>query len=384
VQKGIINMNWRAEFADFEDVTYLNLATQCPIPLVSARAAQSAIEWKKLPHTIPDDSYLGLPHRVRTLLAQVIGAEPHEIALTSGASSGLHTVANAVDWRPDDEVLLAAGEFPAHRSTWEPMAAAGRLKVKTIHPKEKFITSEDFLPHITSRTRLISTSLVRFDNAVRIDAPKLAAACHAVGAWLLLDLSQCAGAVPMNVNALGADFAVCAGYKWLLSPYGSGFFWAKEAVTNTLRGGPIYWQTVEGAGQFSALGQSEMKPPRGARRWDAAETANFFNLAAMEKSVEFVLHAGVENIGNHNNSLMQLMMDRLPRDRCVLASPASAEQRGPYACIAARNPEKTNELYARLREAKVIVGLREGSIRVAPHLFNSERDIDRLIGVVSV
>ncbi len=376
-------MDWRNEFADFDDVTYLNLATQCPLPKVAARAAQAAIEWKKLPHTIPDDAYFGMPDRVRALIAKIIGAEPHEIALTSGASTGLHAVANAVEWKPDDEVLLAAGEFPAHRATWLPMAAAGRIRVKIVEPQGRFLTAEDFFPHIHAKTRLISTSLVRFDNAVRIDAAKLAAACHRAGAWLLLDVSQCCGAVPMNTRQLGADFLVCAGYKWLLSPYGSGFLWASDAATNAVRGGPIYWQAMEGAAQFHALG-GEVKPARGARRWDAAETANFFNVAAMEKGIEFVLQAGVENIWNHNNRLMQLMIERLPRDRCVLASPEDSAQRGPYACIAARNPEKTGELYERLRAAKVIVGLREGSIRVAPHLFNSERDIDRLITTISV
>jgi selenocysteine lyase/cysteine desulfurase len=377
-------MDWRAEFADFDDVTYLNLATQAPIPRVAARAAQAAIEWKARPHTIPSDAYFGLPDRVRALIARLINAQPHEIALTSGASGGLLALAHSVEWRPEDEVLLAEGEFPAHRATWLPLANAGRLKVKVVKPAGRFLTADDFLPHIGPRTRLISTSLVRFDNAVRIDAARLAAACHAAGAWLLLDVSQCAGAMPVDVRALGADFLVCAGYKWLLSPYGTGFFWAREDVAASLRPGPLYWQAVEGAAEFHSLGMSEMKPARGARRWDAAETANFFNLAAMEKSLEFVLAAGVEAIWNHNAALMNLMIERLPRDRSILASPGGASERGPFACIAGRSAEKTKELYDRLNGAKIIVALREGSIRVAPYLYNSPRDIDRLISVISV
>lgn len=377
-------MDWRNEFAEFDDVTYLNVATQGPLPKATAKAVQSAVAWKSLPHTIPNDAYFGLPDRVRALIARIIHAQPHEIALTTGASGGLLGLAHSIDWKPDDEILMARGEFPAHGATWLPLADAGRLRVKNVEPRGRFITADDFLEHIGPRTRLISTSLVRFDDATRIDSARLAAACHAAGAWLLLDASQCCGALPMDVRALGADFVVCAGYKWLLGPYGCGFFWCREEISETLRPGPLYWQAVKGAEDFHSLPLSGMKPARGARRWDSPETADFSNLAAMETSLELILRVGVETIWNHNAVLMNLMIERLPRDRCVLASPADAAARGPFACISARSPEKTKELFDRLSAAKVMVGLREGAIRVAPHIFNTPRDLDRLLMTISV
>ncbi|MCL4523768.1 MAG: aminotransferase, partial [Acidobacteria bacterium] len=93
-------MDWRKEFADFADVAYLDVSTQGPVPLVSARAAQAAIEWKKSPHTIPHDAYFGLPDRVRALLARMINAAPDEIAITTGASGGLLAAAQAIAWKP--------------------------------------------------------------------------------------------------------------------------------------------------------------------------------------------------------------------------------------------------------------------------------------------
>jgi selenocysteine lyase/cysteine desulfurase len=85
----------------------------------------------------------------------------------------------------------------------------------------------------------------------------------------------------------------------------------------------------------------------------------------------------------HNRKLIELLFERLPKDRFVLASPVDAARRGPYGCFAARSPEKTAAVYAHLRKENVIVSLREGNIRVSPHLFNTERDIDRLISVVT-
>jgi selenocysteine lyase/cysteine desulfurase len=103
----------------------------------------------------------------------------------------------------------------------------------------------------------------------------------------------------------------------------------------------------------------------------------------MDTSVEFVLRMGAETVEKHNRELIELMFERLPKDRCVPASPLDAARRGPYGCFAARTPEKTAELYQKLRAENVIVSLREGNIRVSPHLYNTERDIDRLISVVT-
>ena len=122
-------MDYRAEFADFEDVVYLNAAGQGPLPLASARAAQTALEWKKLPHELPDNLYFDLPDRVRASLARIIGADGDDIALTSGASGGFSAVAAGMDWSAGDEVIVARGEFPAHFSTWLPYEKAGLLKV---------------------------------------------------------------------------------------------------------------------------------------------------------------------------------------------------------------------------------------------------------------
>src|SRR6266849_6701642 len=368
-----LHTDCRQEWFEIEDATYLNLAAQSPMPKVAHRAVQAAIEWKKNPHHLPDSAYFDVPNRIRASIAQLIGGKPEEIALTTGASTGMSVVAYGLTWKPGDEVLTAQGEFPLQYATWKPMEA-----------RERFLTADDFIAAMTPRTRLVSVSLVRFDNAVMLDAARIAAACHARGALLLLDVSQACGALPMNVGALGADFLVCAGYKWLLSPYGTGFFWAKNEHTEKMRPGPFYWAAAEGAENFHSLSFENPKPAPGARRWDMAETSNYFNFAAMDASLQFVLQLGPATVEAHNRNLIDLLFERLPKDRCVPTSPLDSTQRGPYGCFAARSPEKTAELYHKLVEEKIITSLREGNIRVSPHLYNTERDIDRLISAITL
>ena len=377
--------DWRQQWFEIEDATYLNLAGQSPMPKVSIRAVQAALEAKKYPHQKPDSTFYEVPNRIRASIAKLIGAKPEEIALTSGASAGVAAVAYALTWNPGDEVITAKGEFPLQYTTWKPMEEREGLKLKIVSPRERFITADDLIAALTPRTRVVSVSMVRYDDGSLLDAARVAEACHKQSALLLLDASQCCGAIPMDVNQLGADFIVSAGYKWLLSPFGTGFFWVKSEHLAMVRPEPFYWMALMGSHDFAALNFEDPKPAANAKRWDSPEWASYFNfnLAGMDVSVDFVVRMGPKLVTAHNRKLIELMFERLPKDRFVIASPLDPARRGPYGCFAARSKEKTAEVYQHLRKENVVVSLREGNIRVSPHLYNTERDIDRLISVVT-
>jgi cysteine desulfurase / selenocysteine lyase len=376
-------VDWRNEWYEFEGVTYLNLAGNSPIPKVAIKALQTAVEWKKFPQRIPDAAFFDVPNRVRTAIAKLISGKPEEIALTTGASTGMSAVAYGLEWKAGDEVLTASGEFPLQYATWKPMEEREGIKITAVKSSGTFHAADDFIASLTPRTRLVSVSHVRFDNGAMIDAAKLAAACHAQGALLLLDVSQSCGAVPMDVTQMGADFLVCAGYKWLLGPFGTGFFWAKHEHIAKMRPGPFYWMAAEGVNNFADLATAPPRPANAAKRWDMAETANYYNLAALEGGLELVLRAGAETVAEHNHRLIEQLFERLPKDRCVMASPLERERRGPYGCFQARTAAKTRELHEKLCAKNVITSLREGKIRVSPYLYNTEQDVDRLVQVIT-
>lgn len=377
--------DWRQEWFEFEGATYLNLASQAPLPKVTLKAIQATMDAKKFPYQTPDSSFFEVPNRCRANIAKLIGAQPEEIALTTGASSGAMAVAYALNWKPGDEVLTARGEFPLQYTTWKPMEERESISVRMIPQAGKFITADDVIAALTPRTRLVSISHVRFDDGTLLDVPRVAEACHKQGALLLLDVSQSAGAVPMDIRKLGADFAVSAGYKWLLGAFGTGFFWIKRELLASVRPGPFYWMAVAGSDNFSKLDFSNPKVEESARRWDAPEWASHFNfnLESLDASLEFVLRATPEAVLAHNHQLIDSMLARLPADRCVAASPLESKLRGPYGCFVARTPEKTAELYKKLREERIFVSLRESKIRVSPYLFNTIQDIDRLIAAIT-
>src|SRR6266404_4310869 len=139
------SIDWRREWHEFDGATYLNLAGQSPVPKSAIRAIQSAIEWKKFPHHIPDTAYFDLPNKVRASIAKLIGGKPEEVALTAGASTGMLAVAFGL--------------------TWKPVEQRAGITLKFISPRDRFLTADDFSAARTPQMRLVAVSLVRFDNA---------------------------------------------------------------------------------------------------------------------------------------------------------------------------------------------------------------------------
>ena len=125
-----IHTDWRQEWFEFEDATYLNLAGESPMPKVSLRALQAAQEWKKFPHRKPESTFFEVPDRIRASLAKLIGGKPEEIAITTGASTGVMAVAYGLSWKPGDEVITGKGEFPLQFTAWKPMEEREGVKRK--------------------------------------------------------------------------------------------------------------------------------------------------------------------------------------------------------------------------------------------------------------
>lgn len=373
------SIDWKNEWFPIEDATYLNFAAHAAIPRVALNAVQASVAAKRRPHIVDDRSFFFVAANLRQTLATLIGASQDDIALTTGAGAGLATIAYALKWSAGDEVIIAGGEFPAHYATWKPMEAREGIKLQITHPQDQFIQSGDLIAAMTPRTRVISVSHVRFDDGSILDASSLAAACKRNGTLLVLDVSQSCGAIPMDVSSLGADFIVCAGYKYLLSPWGTGFLWAKPENADLLRPGPYNWlsQDVE---TFARLNYVDPSPARTLSRWDAAQASSIynFNLTVMEASARFVLNATPALIHDHNQSLIDYFFERLP-DGYRLASPRQASHRGVFGCIEVGSRGDTESLYQTLRDERFVVALREGKIRVAPHLLNSTQDMDRLL-----
>ena len=313
-------VDWREQFWDFENRIYLDCANQGLFPTVALRAVQEALELKKYPERLTNEYYFELPAQTRAALARLTGVRPTEIALTSGASDGVNAVATGLPFQPGDEILLPEREFPSNYYPWKHLERRG-VRVREVAPAAggRFVTTDDLLAATSERTRLVAASFVTYDTASRLDAARLCEECRRLGIFTFLDASQAVGSLAVDVNEIGCDFLVSCGYKWLLSPYGTGFFYLREELISRLEVHYIRWMALPGARDFNRLPRPaspesgpgwQLEPD--ARRWDVAEVSNFINLSAMKASVEFLLRVGVETIERHAVNLCEQLRPSRP------------------------------------------------------------------------
>lgn len=377
----VMFLNLREQFFNLQGRIYLDAANHGPLPRTSVQAIQEALEWKKFPEHITNELYFDLPNRTRSAIAALIGSHPDEIAITTGATSGIQIVASSLGLRPEDEVVVAADEFPANYYPWD-QAQQNGVRVRWARPSSEFLTAQDYIAAINERTRLVALSLVSYTNANRVDLGLLGHACRERQIPVLVDGSQAVGAFPIDVHELRIDFLVCCGYKWLLSPYGTGFFFVRRERIESLAQPPVFWQAVEGAENFNTLPRSGWRLSRGARRWDAPETASFLNLAGMEASIKWLVSVTPRRIEEYIRGLIRELIRELP-GRFQLRSPRLDGCRGTFVSLAAAAPDETRFTWQRLHARGIHVSLRENALRIAPHVYNSRDDIHKLLRVLS-
>ncbi len=375
--------HWRNEWEQRDGRAWLDCANQGPFPKVAAEAARKAIELKQFPEGLTNEYYLDLPEQVREQFAKLIGAAASEIAITNGAGDGINYVANGLDWKAGDEVVLPWREFPANFFAWVNLEDRG-VKVREVAPADgRFVTADDLLGAMTDKTRLVAASHVGYTTSNRIDLPRVGAECRRRGIPLVVDASQSAGSFPFTVDDLQCDYLSVAGYKWLWCPYGTGFFYARKEAQAKLAVRDIRWLNVQGATKFNQLPRDGWKLRDDAGKWDAVEVSNFTNLSTARASLELLNKIGPAAVEEHVRRLTDKIVERLPRDAITLCSPASREQRGVFVNLAARTPERTQEVWKALREKNIHTSVRGDTLRVSPGIYSDESEIDALLAVLA-
>src|SRR5712692_8315869 len=164
--------------------------------------------------------------RVRELVAQLINGDPDSIALTRSTAHGMSLLAQGLDWRPGDNVVGAAGEYPANVYPWMALAERG-VELRMAQPVEGRITPESVLSLVDKRTRVVALSHVEFWNGFRVDLKTIGAECRSRGVIFAVDAIQSAGALRIDLAGLPVDYLSAGAYKWLMGPTGFGFLFCR-------------------------------------------------------------------------------------------------------------------------------------------------------------
>jgi len=358
-------------------IAYLNHASTGLLSAPAAKAMTSLIaqrEWRQDPDFDAREKRVA---QVRGLVARLLHATPAEITLTSSTSHGLNIVAAGLDWQAGDSLICAETEFPANVYPWLNLRRKG-VEVRFARAQEGRIPLRAISKQIDKRTRLVALSFVEFFTGYRNNLAAVSELCRRQGVLLSVDGIQGLGAIPLDVNQCGVDFLSAHAAKWLLGPIGIGFLYCRRdrlAKLDLAMGG---WQGVVDPRRFFRY-NSDWHPD--SRRFEVG-SLNHLGIAGMGASLELLLDVGIERIEARILSLTDLLITRLKGAGYKIITPhACREERSGIVSFVPgeRDPEP---LAQQLKAAGIIVSARGPCIRVSPHFYNTEAEIERLIAAV--
>ena len=315
--------------------------------------------------------------RVRQLCARFVGAHRDEIAFTGSISHGLNIVACGIDWKEGDNLICAETEFTANIYPWTNLKRRG-VEVRFAPAHQNRILVEDVAALMDDRTRLVAISFVEFQSGYRNDLAALAALCQERGAYLCVDGIQGLGALQFNLAQTPVDFLAAHAAKWMLGPIGAGFLYVRKELLQVLDPVMAGWRSVVDRDNYFKY-DSPLRD--GGERYEAG-SPNFAGLLGMEAAIELLLSAGMEEIEARILSLTDYLISGLQAKGCTIDTPIADRRERSGIVSFCHQAVDSAELCRRLEAAGVIVSLRGNLIRVSPHFYNTEDELDRLLAVL--
>ncbi|MBN2377131.1 MAG: aminotransferase class V-fold PLP-dependent enzyme [Sedimentisphaerales bacterium] len=361
------------EFPVTEHKVFLAHAAVCPLPGCVARAVSDYV-WDSAQKGQFEHLYSEAEFQTRQLAAKLIRADPTEIAFIASTSHGLSLVAAGVDWKTDDNVVIAQQDFPANIYPWLGLERKG-VEVRFIPPTENgSIIIDDLSPLIDEKTRLVSLSSLHYLTGTPIDLDGIGSFLRKQGILFCVDAIQSLGAIPCSVE--NVDFLTADAHKWLLGPQGIGILYVKQENFDRLYPALLGWKSVSDQRNYTNF---KLNFPESASRYEPG-SLNAPGLIGLHSALKLIDHIGVANIAQRLTTLRNILIKKLNRQGYdVLGVPDEKLATG----ITTFKSDKAVELHKHLNRMNFVVSLRNDPagnkcIRVSPHFYNTEEEIDAL------
>lgn len=359
---------------------YLDTASHCPLSTHTREGMQKYMDFHMYGGGEGRGEYAGEAMRaVKPQFARMIGAKPSEIAFVQNTKAGEDIVVNGLDIQAaGGNVVTNDLHYAGSIHSFLGRRKAG-MDVRIIKSKNWVTDLDAMEAAIDKKTRLVAITLVSNVNGHVEDAKALTEMAHANGGYVYADIIQAAGAIPIDVKALGLDFAACSNYKWLQGCRGSGFLYVREE----LQGTAVRDLLFPGYVRFNyppwvdpADGNEDpmpFSPPTNAGRYQPGNTARE-GYCGQYESFKVMEAIGVENMLVHTMALVDRIRKELPESRYRCITPEGA--RSPILVFIPADYEGTQ---ARLKQANVQATMTGNRLRISPNIYNNQEDVDKLL-----
>lgn len=371
--------NQRHLFDIPDEVAYFDCAKMSPLLKKAGEAGVHGLMRKARPWELDASHWFDESERVRGLAARLFGAPADSMAIVPSVSYGLAVAARNVEVRQGRRIVTLAGDFPSIVHTCRALAEEKGAELVAVERPVEGSWTQALIEAVTPGTALVCSPHVHWMCGTLIDLAALSRRCREMGAALVLDTTQSTGALPLDMAAVDPDYRVAASYKWMMGPYSLGFLYV---APRRQEGVPIEqgWVVREGAEDFRRLTLYTSAFAAGARRFDMGERSNFALLPVAGAAIEQLLAWGLDSISETLGSKTRAIAARLA-ERGIIAPPE--HRRAPHY-LSVRFPHGIDDhIVARLAARNVHVSIRGESMRITPHLYNNDEDVERLLEALS-
>jgi selenocysteine lyase/cysteine desulfurase len=368
----------RDQFEIPEDIVYLNCAYMSPQLRPAREVGEKAISRKSRPWEITPDDFFEDAEEIRALFARLVGGDADGVAIIPSVSYGISVAAANVPVREGEKIVILEDQFPSNVYAWSGLAEQSGASLVTLPRPEDLDWTRALLEEIDTDTAVVAVPNCHWTDGSLVDLASVGESVREAGAALVVDAIQSLGAHPFDVSELRPDFLVAASYKWLLGPYGVGYMYVGEEYRE---GKPIEhnWINRRGSQDFSGLVVYQDAFQPGARRYDVGERSNFALLPMAAEALRQLIDWGVENVSETIGTLTDLVEERAGALGMVTIP---KERRARHMIGLMLGPDAPDDLATRLTTHNVYVSVRGPSVRVSPHLYNTESDVYQLFDVL--
>jgi cysteine desulfurase/selenocysteine lyase len=370
------------EFPVLSNWDFFNHAGASPLPRAVADAMRKIIDTSEKASYVEDHRYTDLD-QIRAAAAAMINADPAgEIALLKNTAEGISLVARgAVDWKPGDRIVIAAGEYPANVYPWMDVAQRHGVELVTVPEVTdadgtRQVPIESILRYIARpQVKLVALSHVEYATGQRHDLATIGNSCRERGSLFCVDAIQSLGALPLDVKTMQIDYLACGGQKWLLGPEGAAFFYCRRDLVEKTRPLDVGASSVI---NHLAYGDYDYTLKSDALRFESGSqniVGHYGLLAAMR-----LLHGlGADGISRRIKHLTDRLIEGVRDKGYAVISPRTGEQWSGIVCFT--SPTHDHNAVARTlrKDHRTEIVVREGRLRVSPHFYNTDEQIDRLV-----
>ena len=353
----------RAEFPALAKWTFLNTATYGQLPRSAAQAIGRHLARRD--ETACDDylNWFDDMDAIREACARLVHCEPEDIAFVLNASTGLAALVLGLSWQPDDEVLTLDDEFPNQLYV---SAALGRFGARL-----RTVTWPEFYEAVNARTRLVVLSTVNYATGFRPPLEEISRFLRERGVLLYVDGSQSVGALRFDVQLVRPSVLCVDAYKWMLSPNGAGFLYVEPELRQRLPATVVGWRSDRDWRSVHSLNHGEPVFAETAEKYEGGMLP-FPSLYGMGAVIDLMLQIGPPAIETRVLELAGKARAML----CGLGAEVNAD--GSQIVTAILPGRDARELAQSLKERRILVSARHGRLRVSPHFYNDETDLEML------